>query len=297
MALKVYRAFANQRCIRELTVKDIEFAIQRVPHSWETTDDIQKNISELLLIIPQGTKTAFDKKTHRKVTLRTQRMSFIYFIARSLENRDSDEISEDVLNHLENAQLAIRHAWGLSEWERLQDTPFTNFDKKTRQRFNAIIGQTHNNQYLKDFSVDDKPLIVDELGRRVLTELYRQLLISVIGELWVEYLTQMEALRVSIGLEAYGQRDPLVQYKNKAFELFQGLFDDLRTGVVTRMFTYRPRDISNVQSSVSRELPTPENNRSEDQAKPSSDEPRKPQVKAVETDRPKRSGKRRRHRR
>jgi len=39
----------------------------------------------------------------------------------------------------------------------------------------------------------------------------------------VEYLTQMEALRVSIGLEAYGQRDPLVQYKSKAFELFQTL--------------------------------------------------------------------------
>ena len=39
--------------------------------------------------------------------------------------------------------------------------------------------------------------------------------------LWVDYLTQVEALRVSIGLEAYAQRDPLVQYKGKASEMFQ----------------------------------------------------------------------------
>ena len=63
---------------------------------------------------------------------------------------------------------------------------------------------------------------------------------------------EMEALRISIGLEAYAQRDPLVQYKNRAFELFQNLLSDMRMGVVTRMFTYRPRDLSSVQASTSR---------------------------------------------
>ncbi len=51
----------------------------------------------------------------------------------------------------------------------------------------------------------------------------------------------MEALRVSIGLEAYAQRDPLVQYKNRAFELFQQLLSNVRLGVISRMYTYRPR--------------------------------------------------------
>jgi preprotein translocase subunit SecA len=78
------------------------------------------------------------------------------------------------------------------------------------------------------------------------------LLLSIITELWVEYLTQMEALRVSIGLEAYAQRDPLVQYKNKAFELFQNLLKDMRLGVISRMFTFRPRDLSRVQAAVTR---------------------------------------------
>src|SRR3972149_4354015 len=46
------------------------------------------------------------------------------------------------------------------------------------------------------------------------------------------------------------RRDPLVQYKNKAFEMFRELLDNMRTGVVNRMFTYRPRDLSSVQTTV-----------------------------------------------
>ena len=99
---------------------------------------------------------------------------------------------------------------------------------------------------------------MDELGRRSLTEIYRQLLLGVITELWVDYLTQMEALRVSIGLEAYGQRDPLVQYKSKASELFQTLLKEMRSGVISRMFIFRPRDMSTVQSEMRRQTPAEE---------------------------------------
>ena len=72
-------------------------------------------------------------------------------------------------------------------------------------------------------------------------EATRQLLLSVISDLWVDYLTRVEALRVSIGLEAYAQRDPLVQYKGRASEMFQQLLADIRMGVISRLFTFRPR--------------------------------------------------------
>jgi preprotein translocase subunit SecA len=55
----------------------------------------------------------------------------------------------------------------------------------------------------------------------------------------VDYLTSMEALRTSIGLEAYGQRDPLVQYKSQAFDMFGQLLASIRAGVVSRLFTMR----------------------------------------------------------
>ncbi len=80
-----------------------------------------------------------------------------------------------------------------------------------------------------------------EGGRVVLNQTYRRLLLGVISELWVDYLTRVEALRVSIGLEAYGQRDPLVQYKTKASEMFQTLLSEIRSGVVGRMFLFQPQ--------------------------------------------------------
>jgi preprotein translocase subunit SecA len=122
-----------------------------------------------------------------------------------------------------------------------------------RNALGEVVFQQIRQQPLLSLTDQEKTLAVQELGRRSLTEIYRQLLLTVITELWVDYLTQMEALRVSIGLEAYAQRDPLVQYKNRAFGLFQDLLNNMRSGVVTRMFTYRPRDLSAVQTSVSRQ--------------------------------------------
>jgi preprotein translocase subunit SecA len=69
------------------------------------------------------------------------------------------------------------------------------------------------------------------------------LLLGATSELWVEYLTRIEALRVSIGLEAYAQRDPLVQYKTRASEMFQHLMEDIRGLVVSRAFAAQRRSV------------------------------------------------------
>ncbi len=53
----------------------------------------------------------------------------------------------------------------------------------------------------------------------------------------------MEALRISIRLEAYAQRDPLVEYKAQAFKMFQDLFADMRSSMVNRMFVFQPGPI------------------------------------------------------
>ncbi len=81
----------------------------------------------------------------------------------------------------------------------------------------------------------------DALGREVMTNINRSLMLQTIGNLWVEYLTSVEALRTSIGLEAYAQRDPLVAYKSKATDMFQELLANIRAGVISRAMQMRPR--------------------------------------------------------
>ncbi len=251
--------------------KDIENALARL--DGEVTRD---HLRRLLIMIPQGARAMFDKRTHRRVWQRTVRLTYVYFAALALENQDPDEIASQVLEHLEAAQSAMRKAWGQAEASRIGASSMADLDEKSRLGLENFLGEEHYQQLASQpFNQLDRPdweEIVDELGRQALTAIYRQLILSVVTELWVDYLTQMEALRVSIGLEAYAQRDPLVQYKNRAFELFQNLLSDMRMGVVTRMFTYQPRDISSVQSTVTRSEPAQLEERTEMEEENLSDE-------------------------
>jgi preprotein translocase subunit SecA len=218
-------------------------------------DELTKSdLYRLLLVMPQGRRAGFDRKTHRRVWMRTTRITYIYAAARLLEGRSPEEITQDVLTHLQDAQGAVRQVWGESEINRLGAARPVDLETTARSGLRNALGEEIYNQIqsepLNTLEEAHRIQVADELGRQAITQIYRQLLLRVISELWVEYLTQMEALRVSIGLEAYAQRDPLVQYKNQAFEMFQGLLRDMRMSVVTRMFTFRPRDLSSVGSGV-----------------------------------------------
>ena len=230
---------------------DLEKAIARLEKETFSNADLYR----LLLFIPQGRRADFDKKTHRRIWVRTTRITFVFSAAKLLEDRDPEEIAKDVLTHLQAAQTAVRQVWGESEISRLGPVRPLDLDNTARAGLRKALGEQAYADIqaapINTLTESQQNQVAMELGRQAITQIYRQLLLRVISELWVEYLTQMEALRISIGLEAYAQRDPLVQYKNKAFEMFQGLLRDMRMSVVTRMFTFRPRDLSSVQSGVS----------------------------------------------
>jgi len=59
----------------------------------------------------------------------------------------------------------------------------------------------------------------------------KDILLQVIDMSWREHLQQLDNLKSVIGMRAYGQRDPLNEYKSEAFQLFDNLLTDLREGV------------------------------------------------------------------
>jgi preprotein translocase subunit SecA len=156
-------------------------------------------------------------------------------------------MTTSVLDHLEGAIDALRSAMGRSEWNRLLQNNITlaQVDPAIQVKFSEALGEEHYKASsmlsLEDQDEEYKSMACEVIGTKIQTEIYRHILLSVISDLWVEYLTKVEALRVSIGLEAYAQRDPLVQYKAKASEMFSQLLGDIRMGVISRMFAYQPR--------------------------------------------------------
>jgi preprotein translocase subunit SecA len=228
--------------------KDIQAALERINGPVN-----RHNLLGLLLLIPQGAKAAFDKRTHRRVVQRTTRLTYVFSTARYLEDREPKDITDEVVIHLEEAQQAMQRSWGEYEWDRLSSFRLADLDESIRRGLTNALGEDYNESTsLADLSGDVRQTALMEMGRQALTEVYRQLLLGVITELWVDYLTQMEALRVSIGLEAYAQRDPLVQYKSRASEMYRELLANMRLGVISRMFTFRPRSTPQGASSSTR---------------------------------------------
>ncbi len=77
---------------------------------------------------------------------------------------------------------------------------------------------------------------VEEMGVEQMPAVERSVMLQTIDWQWMEYLTQMEHFREGIGLRAYGQRDPLVEYKNEAFEMFNELRDRIQGSIVNLIF-------------------------------------------------------------
>ncbi len=235
------------------------------------------------MVLTEGQRASFDKKTHRRVWNRTTRLIYNYYAAQLIKDLDPEDVTADVLEHLQKAEETIRRSWGAYELQQIRGQSINSLDEGLQASIQRTLGmeqtQTIAGTAIGNLAGEVQQKLVELLGKRAQTNNYRGLLLGVITELWVDYLTQMEALRISIGLEAYAQRDPLVQYKSKAFELFQQLLDNMRLGVVTRMFTYRPRQATpkptwddTVNSDQTQETSQPqdtsEGEYSEDEAEP-----------------------------
>ncbi len=196
---------------------------------------------QLLLSLSQGARTDFDQKTHRQIKRVFARFSYAFLIAQLLEGQKPDDVIEDVLDHLEEAEEALRFAWGEREYARLSANAqrLADFGVAAKMAF----GEERLNEPVSSLGESDREALVESIGKYALNEVHRQLLLGATTELWVDYLTRIEALRVSIGLEAYAQRDPLVQYKTRASEMFSQLVEDIRGLVISRVFAYQPRPV------------------------------------------------------
>src|SRR5690554_150333 len=85
------------------------------------------------------------------------------------------------------------------------------------------------------------------LGSELMARLERYAVLSVIDHKWKEHLREMDDLKEGIGLRAYGQKDPLVEYKSEAFKLFVSLLEQIRNEVVSFCFKFFPAASEEVQ--------------------------------------------------
>ncbi|WP_341740146.1 preprotein translocase subunit SecA [Microcoleus sp. CAWBG640] len=97
---------------------------------------------------------------------------------------------------------------------------------------------------------DMKESEVNAIRADLMRDAERFFILQQIDTLWREHLQQMDALRESVGLRGYGQKDPLIEYKTEGYELFLDMMTDIRRNVVYALFQFQPQPAMQVSTEM-----------------------------------------------
>jgi len=77
---------------------------------------------------------------------------------------------------------------------------------------------------------------IKNIDQNIIIQAYQKIAITSIDQQWQEHLTNLDHLRNSINLRAYGQKDPIMEYKREAFELFENILHQTEEDFITKIF-------------------------------------------------------------
>jgi preprotein translocase subunit SecA len=121
------------------------------------------------------------------------------------------------------------------------------------------MGREAIKEFLAEKSVAAYEAREAELGAGLLRELERMVLLRIVDEKWMDHLDAMDQLREGIGLRAYGQKDPLIEYKFESYQMFQNMVDAIQDDVVRYVFRVNvvqaPRERQTVENKYREEGP------------------------------------------
>ncbi|KLU67033.1 protein translocase subunit SecA [Desulfosporosinus acididurans] len=81
----------------------------------------------------------------------------------------------------------------------------------------------------------------EEFGSELMREIERAVMLQVVDSKWMDHLDAMDMLREGIGLRAYGQKDPLVEYRREGFEMFQAMIDSIQDDIIRYVLRVTPQ--------------------------------------------------------
>ena len=81
----------------------------------------------------------------------------------------------------------------------------------------------------------------EEIGSQLMRELERVIMLRVVDEYWMDQIDAMNELKQGIGLRAYGQSDPVIEYKREGYEMFEQMIAAIQEETLRRLFLVRLR--------------------------------------------------------
>jgi len=166
-----------------------------------------------------------------------QQREIIY--AQRKEVLDGKDLSENIKNMINSVVEDV-----VNVYTNVQDGEDIDIQGLALQ-LKTIFG-IENIEGLKANTLDEQALIEEiqekihqkyenkkqEIGEQEIKELERVVMLKVVDEKWMNHIDNMDELKDGIGLRAYGQKDPVVQYRIEGSDMFEQMVEDIKTDVV-----------------------------------------------------------------
>lgn len=154
-----------------------------------------------------------------------------------------ERLKDDIFEYLEEAVGEVVHThFDQGQFELLRDEMLTRF--MTDVNIDTEGWKTMGADKLVGVLTEEAKGFYnrkeEQLGHDLMTSLERFAYLQVIDEKWKEHLREMDELKEGIHLRAYGQKDPLIEYKQEAFKMFTQMLDLIRDGVLDLAFKLFP---------------------------------------------------------
>ncbi len=160
-----------------------------------------------------------------------------------INNKNINSISDDFLNEIINNLKEIKSKY-------LANPKSKEFINQLKSLFGKSFTQDETDTLIKANEVDFEKKIKERflekrneriklIGEDKAREIEKRIFLQVIDENWKMHIQYLEQLRQVIGLRSFGQRDPLVEYKKEAFNLFENLLIKLKSDLVSLLINMK----------------------------------------------------------
>ena len=164
-----------------------------------------------------------------------------------LESQDGTELKKDILKKIQRTidvtvQLYAAQGFIPEEQEKVvqEYTSIIPLDAASIKDLHKQISSHQSAESLSDLLTKAAHHIYEQNEEKntpaVMRQVEKWVALNVIDNYWMDHLTAIEDLRGGIGLRGYGQRDPLIEYKNEAFSMFERLMASIDDEIVHRIY-------------------------------------------------------------
>jgi preprotein translocase subunit SecA len=227
---------------QRMVTRSIERAQKQVElHNFE----IRKHLLDYDLVMDKQRKYIYAlRRAVLKDTDITERLEEMFenIVADAMEEyAPDDELPENWdLDGLENVLHSRFHMdfdteGSEEETEPLKDSLLRQI-REEYQRRHKVMADEIRAAFREQVGGDESQIDFDKIARKRIHDLELMVLLSAVDDKWIDHLYEMDYLRDSVRLRAFGQKDPLLEYKQEGFELFQTMIKTIEEIVVSGLF-------------------------------------------------------------